>query len=163
MLQRGYTLLEILVVVAVIAIMSGALLLSAGGAGGDRQVEDEARRLSLVMQLMCDEAVIEGRFAGLGYGSAVYAGFELTPKGWRSVERDGPLQPHKLIEGLLLTEAGADEPLPAALPEDPQLLCAPTGEIGEHDLILAPDGTKAGWRIALNQKGVSELTEWKLP
>lgn len=158
MRQRGFTLLEILVVVTVIAIISGALLLSARGAGSDRQVEDEARRLSLVLQLLCDEAVIEGRFAGLGYGSVIYSGFELTARGWLPVERDGPLKAHKLADGLLLAESEPGDPLPAVLPEEPQLLCAPTGEIGEHDLLLAPQGSAAGWRIALNRDGVSELT-----
>ena len=57
MRQRGYTLLEILVVVAVIAIRSGALVLSASGAGSERQVEDEARRLALVLQLRRARAV----------------------------------------------------------------------------------------------------------
>lgn len=160
MRQRGYTLLEILVVVAVIAILSGALVLSASGAGSERQVEDEARRLALVLQLLCDEAVIEGRFAGLGYGSKVYSGFDLTPQGWQPVERSGPLKAHSLREGLQLTEPGAAEPLAPALPEKPQLLCAPTGEIGEHDLVLAPLAADVGWRIALDRNGDSQLTPW---
>ncbi len=163
MRQRGYTLLEILVVVAVIAILSGALLLSARGAGSDRLIEDEARRLALVLQLMCDQAVIEGRFAGLGYALTSYSTYELSSRGWLMVESNGPLKVHALHEGLQLTESDADQALPPVLPPEPQLLCAPTGEIGEHDLRLAPVGSNAGWRIALNRDGISELTAWTGP
>ncbi len=163
MRQRGFTLLEILVVVVVIAIFSAAVLLSARGAGSDRQVEDEARRLSLMLQLICDEAVIEGRFSGIGYGAGIYSAFDLTAQGWQPTRRDGPLKEHQLPKGLRLAESGASEPLPPMLPERPQLVCAPTGEIGEHDLVLAVDGAAAGWRIALNREGVSELTAWTGP
>ncbi len=160
MRQRGFTLLEILVVVVVIAIISAAVLLSARGAGSDRQIEDQARRLSLMLQLICDEAVIEGRYAGIGYGADLYSAYDLTAQGWQPTRRDGPLQQHELPKGLRLTESGASEPLPPTLPERPQLVCAPTGEIGEHDLILASEDADTGWRIALNRDGVSELTAW---
>jgi type II secretion system protein H len=163
MRQRGYTLLEILVVVAVIAILSSALLLSARGAGSDRLIEDEARRLALVLQLMCDQAVIEGRHAGLGYALSSYSTYELSPRGWQIVERNGPLKTHRLREGLELVEADADQALPPVLPQEPQLLCAPTGEVGEHDLLLAPVGGDTGWRLALNRDGISELTAWTRP
>jgi general secretion pathway protein H len=161
--QRGFTLLEILVVVVVIAIISAAVLLSARGAASDRQIEDEARRLSLVLQLICDEAVIEGRFAGIGYAEGTYSAYDLTAQGWQPTRRDGPLHEHELPTGLGLAESGASERLPPTLPERPQLVCAPTGEIGEHDLILASEGADAGWRIALNRDGVSELTAWSGP
>ena len=163
MRQRGFTLLEILVVVAVIAIISGAVVLSARGSAGDRAVEDEAQRMFRVLQLLCDEAVIEGRFAGFGYALDKYAGYELGANGWKTVERSGPLQVHAVREGLALSEHGADEPLPKILPEKPQLLCAPTGDIGEHDIVIALTGAREGWRIALNREGLSELAAWSAP
>lgn len=160
MRQRGYTLLEILVVVALIAILSGALLLSARGAGSDRLIEDEALRLHRVLQLLCDEAVVEGRFAGFGYSANAYSAFELTPQGWQTVKRDGPLKPHDLAKGLQLVDATAKDPLAPTLPEKPQLLCAPTGDIGEHDLRLSVAGAETGWRIALDRNGASVLSAW---
>ena len=148
--RAGFTLLEIVVVVAVIAVISGAVLLSARGSAGDRAVEDEAQRMFRVLQLMCDEAVVEGRFAGFGYALDKYSGYQLDPNGWRTVERSGPQRVHSLREGLVLLEPGADEPLPRALPEKPQLLCAPTGDIGEHDIVITLSGAREGWRVALN-------------
>lgn len=157
----GYTLLEMLVVVAVIAILSAAVLLAARGTSGDRRIEDEARRMHRVLQLLCDEAVVEGRYAGFGYAAGRYAGYELSPQGWRVVERAGPLRVHELRAGLSLREPGAERSLPPELPEKPQLLCAPTGEIGEHDLVLAPAGATSGWRVALDREGRSALAAWE--
>jgi type II secretion system protein H len=161
MRQNGFTLLEILVVVAIIAIMSAALMLSAGGAGSDRQIEDEAQRMQQVLRLLCDEAVIEGRYAGFGYAAEIYAGYEFGPQGWQPVKHQGPLRVHTLVKGLGLREFGSDEVLPRALPEDPQVLCTPAGELGDHDLLISVDGARKGWRLALDKNGASQLEEWQ--
>jgi len=160
MRQRGFTLLEIMVVITVMAILSAALVLSARGGGSDRQVEDEARRLQRVLQLLCDEAVIEGRYAGFGYGASLYAGFELTPQGWKETKR-GALRMHKLISGLFISEFGVDEALPAALPNEPQLMCAPTGELGDFDLLLLPNGSSKGWRFGWDKQGEGQMIAWE--
>lgn len=161
MQQRGFTLLEILVVVAVMAILSAALVLSASGAGSDRQIEDEARRIQQILRLLCDQAVIEGRYTGFGYAAASYSGYEFAPQGWQPVKRSGPLRQHVLRTGLALREMGADEALPPSLPEDPQVLCTPAGELGDHDLLLSVEGARAGWRLALDKAGASEMKPWQ--
>lgn len=157
MRQRGYSLLEVLVVVAVIAILSGALVLSAGGAGSDRQFEEEARRLRRVLELLCDTAVIEGRYYALGYGAEAYAGYRYDNDGWELIRSSGPLQEHAFPEGMRLREPNAEEPLPKGVPEEPQLLCAPTGDISAIDLVLVTDSQPEGWRLTLDKEGLLAL------
>lgn len=61
----GFTLIELLVVVSVIGIITSMVLLSLGVLGDDRQLRVEARRISSLLELAQDEAVMQGREFGL--------------------------------------------------------------------------------------------------
>ena len=156
--SRGFTLLELLVVVAVIAIMSGALVLSASGGGVERRLEDESARLLRVLQLLCDQSVIEARFIGFGVGTESYAGFDFTDSGWKVINNDGPLAVYQLPEQMQISVAkGADE-LASTIPDEPQFVCAPTGELGALDLSLGLGLHGSAWRIALDDDGIARST-----
>ena len=75
--QRGFTLIEIMVVVLIIAILVGAAVLSMGTLGSDRELQREAQRLQALLQLMQEEALMQGRDYGVeiradGYGFLVF-------------------------------------------------------------------------------------------
>jgi len=76
--QRGFTLLELLVVTAMIAILVTIAVVSFNLLGGDRSLQQEANRLSAIVQAVSEEAQMQGRDFGL----------ELTLEGYRFVEFD---------------------------------------------------------------------------
>lgn len=75
---RGFTLVEILVVITIIAIVLSVAVLSLGVLGDDRDVRQEGRRIIALIGVAQDEAVMQGREFGL----------EFTLDGYRFVEYD---------------------------------------------------------------------------
>lgn len=98
----GFTLIEILVVVTIIAVLSSLVLLSVGVVRDDRDVETELRRTASLIELAADEAVLQGRDFGIEFLVAGYRFVELDPLigRWNEVVGDDLLRPRRLPDGM---------------------------------------------------------------
>lgn len=76
--EGGFTLLEVLVVVAIIGIVAGAALLTFGD-GGLRELRSEGRRLSQVLEWAADEAVFRQTQLGVFVDGDGYRIVEWSP------------------------------------------------------------------------------------
>ncbi|MEJ2515833.1 MAG: type II secretion system minor pseudopilin GspH [Gammaproteobacteria bacterium] len=63
--QAGFSLLELLVVVVIVGLMAGMAVFSIGAVGRETPAETEARRLTALLQLVSEEALVQGRDFGL--------------------------------------------------------------------------------------------------
>ncbi len=99
---NAFTLIELLVVVIIVGIVSSIALLSLGLVGDDRALQQEARRMTSLIELAADEAVLQGRDFGLEIMQSGYRFVEHDPllDRWNAMQGDELLRQRTLDEGL---------------------------------------------------------------
>ena len=65
MRSKGFTLVEILVVVVIMAVVISLAVLSIGVTGRDSQLDEESRRIEGLVDLLHERALLEGRDFGM--------------------------------------------------------------------------------------------------
>lgn len=104
------TLIEMLVVLAIIGVMAGLTVLGMGGAARGANIESEARRLADRLQLAADEVMVSDRPIALAWDAKGYGFLAWDGRGWRA-EDGAAFARHALPAGLRLT-LPARGPLP---------------------------------------------------
>lgn len=100
--QFGFTLIEILVVVIIVATISGIALMSMGLIGDDRELDTERKRLATLIEVAQDEAMMQGREFGLELMSSTYRFVEYDPFSaqWSEILGDDLFRLRKLPDGM---------------------------------------------------------------
>lgn len=150
--SAGFTLLEIMVVVVIIATLTSLVLLSVSGEGSrDRELQREADRLAAVLRLAGEDAVLRSLELGLRVEPDGYSFVVLEEQAWRNVSGDGSrvLRPHRLpqgleldieVEGLEVELAGGDEQDEAEAAEEPHIVLLSSGELTPFRMTLGESG-----------------------
>lgn len=135
--QRGFTLLEIMVVMVLIGILTSLAVLSIGGGPRDRLAE-EGRRLTALVELHQQEAILSGELRGIQFDRNGYAILRLDEQGaWRSPDATTGLIRHQLPEDIALGLWVEDRPAPLEKADFPQVLLLNSGETTEFVAVLS--------------------------
>jgi general secretion pathway protein H len=110
MRARGFTLIEIMVVILIIGLVSTYVVLKIGGNNRDTHLDQEAERLDALFDYVREQAELQTRDYGLRFSETGYTFvvFDVLGNQWRPVDEDdalrerdlpGDIQPHVVVEG----------------------------------------------------------------
>jgi general secretion pathway protein H len=144
---RGFTLIEILVVVAIIALVSAGMLLSVTLTGRDRDLEKESDRLLALFTYAREQAELQTREYGILFQDDGYEflAYDTRRAAWRSVFEDDALAARKLPDGLDVKLMVDARPVVLTRPKDaqdktPQVMIFSNGDLSAFAATLERDG-----------------------
>ena len=152
--SRGFTLVEILVVVVIMAIVVSLAILSIGTTGRDSQLDEETRRIEGLIDILHERALLEGRDFGLRIEPTAYefAVYDPNRDRWLTMNDESEFRHRDLPKGVtfeLQLDSVAvvlkpvDKNLNDAPPPAPQVAIAASGEGTPFRLTLLRDATQA--------------------
>ena len=167
--SAGFTLLELLVVVTIIGVFVGAAVLSIGIAGDARAVEREAFRLTTLLDLVREEALMQNRDYGLQFSESGYRFYlyDYLQVAWVEPEADELLANYDLDGelGLTLSIEDREVQLEASANTEsvdtprPQVLILSTGEVTPFDATLYREADGAGRVVSAGFDGTLEILD----
>lgn len=143
----GFTLLEIMVVIVIIAVIVGLAVIGLGD-NAARSLDEEARRIRTLIRLAADEAVLQGQEIGVAISADKYEFqvYDDRARQWARMQQDRIFRPRSMPDGIRMELFLDDQELvlPVDDPEDdaegllpqPQLLLLSSGEITPFELEL---------------------------
>jgi len=161
----GFTLIEVLVVVVIIAVMTAVAVLSIGVLGRDRELDAEGDRFDDVVAAALEQAQLEGRDYGVWFGPNRYQVLSYSPAlgHWDAVADDRLYEEHELPDGVTpaLEMEGKTVPIELAKADAervPQLLLFSSGDASPYRLTLSREGTDNRWLVEGQPDGTLVVT-----
>jgi general secretion pathway protein H len=170
MRSRGFTLVEILVVVVIMAIVISLAILSVGTTGRDTQLDEESRRIEGLVGLLHERALLEGRDFGLRIepGAYEFVVYDQRRDRWTTLDQEHEFRRRDLPKGVsfqleLDSQIVVIKPMDRNLksdtsPQAPQLAIAASGEGTPFRLTLLRDGTAS--RASVDGDALGKITRF---
>jgi general secretion pathway protein H len=154
MRSKGFTLVEILVVIVIMAVVISITVLSVSSTGRDSQLDEESRRIEGLVGLLHERALLEGRDFGLRIEPAAYEFVVYDPRRdrWMMLDQEREFRHRDLPKGITfqlqldsqtVVIKAIDRNLSSGAQPNPQVAIAASGEGTPFRLTLQRDATQA--------------------
>lgn len=151
--ERGFTLLEIMVVVFLIALTVGIVSINFRH-DSSQIVETEARRFVALVDQMCQESITQGRvFALTDEGATAYKFVVFDNAEWQAVKQDDIFRLRQLPEGISLNLDVEDT---VSDDDKAYLRCEPDGFMTPFSAEFYLEGVR--YRVFTNEKRKMEIS-----
>jgi type II secretion system protein H len=147
--QRGFTLIEILIVVVIVSILTvlGVQMVSAGSV--ERNLQQHGKILQASLQYSCDQATLQNIPYGIKLFQTGYTFSQYVNQQWLELNSQDTLFSKNLTDGsfLSLELEGKELVLPEEVAEIPQIFCDNTGQITPFSLLISDATDKHHYQI----------------
>jgi general secretion pathway protein H len=147
--SKGFTLIEILVVVVIMAVVISLAVLSLGVTGRDAQLDEESRRIQGLIGLLHERALLEGRDFGMNIEPNAYEFLVYVPAHdrWEKMKQDQEFRHRELPKGLSF-QLQLDSQTVVLKPVDKDLK---TDQLPTPQIAIAASGEGTPFRLTLQR------------
>jgi len=143
--NRGFTLIEIMVVLIIMGIVLSFVTLSVGNSG-QTQLQQEAQRLASLLTLASQEAILQAKEFGVAFTPEGYRFYEWQGQKWQALNNDELFHLRTLPPTIQLVFYLESEPLQLERKVDqPQLLLLSSGEFTPFEVRLMTTSNPQGY------------------
>jgi general secretion pathway protein H len=167
--SAGFSLLELLVVVAIIGLLAQAVTLSWRALGNDQELEQETARLRSMIDLLNEEALMQSRDYGIMFTETAYRFyvFDYQQLEWVLPQGDRLLQAHALPPRLSMTLLldGREVPLDPDFESqdienaEPQIMLLSSGEVTPFTIEMTRAGRAGRFELTAELDGEILVTQ----
>jgi len=159
-LQRGFTLLELMVVLVIVGIILTFVGLSTGGDARAEQLKREATRLIALIDMASEQAILRSEQLAIRFGDTDYEFMVARAGKWVALEDGGPLRARELPKGIELRLELEENPPPGLQAEEtdaPQVFLLSSGEMTPFSLTFSAPESEQRYVVKASLLGRLEL------
>jgi general secretion pathway protein H len=146
----GFTLIETLVVVVIVAVLASTVALNFVGADRERNLRTDAERLAALIELARLETVQRNEEWGLAVATDGYRFLSYEPRrsGWTEID-ERPFQARRVEDATLVAKVESIAlPGTAKRKDVPAILVLSSGEMTPFEIVVAPAWQSPPWIVA---------------